>query len=290
MYIAEKNFKPRTTRPEKGNKYYIRKASGGWSPCIKGNPLDKDCDALANCVSYEIGRFNEETNQGGITFWASMNAENFYANAYKWGLETGQEPKIGACMCWSGGEPAKASDGLGHVANCEKVYSSTKVDKSDSGYKSYIFKYKTVNKGSDGNWGMSKKYKFLGFVYNPNIIYMTNPVERNQEVNQLQVIKNKLRMRIEPNLKGEILGFAELGYYNDLETCEADGYIWHKVAENNWLAEVDGYVKLLPKVEFQVGDKVTFKELPDYFIITGLEDNNANVTMATPTSNLNKID
>ena len=116
---------------------------------------------------------------------------------------------------------------------------------------------------------------------------MVDPTERNASVDQLEVIKNKLRIRTEPNLKGEILGFAKLGYYNDLETYKADGYIWHKVGEDNWLAQVDGYVKLLPK--FNVGDKVTFKQLPDYFIISDLENNTANVTMTTNTNNLNKL-
>ena len=119
---------------------------------------------------------------------------------------------------------------------------------------------------------------------------MTKPVERNTKVDQLEVIKNKLRIRTEPSLKGEILGFAEKGYYNDLETKVADGYTWHKVDEYNWLADVDDYVELLPKVEFNVGDKVTFKELPDYFIISEVSDNSISVTTTTNSDNLNKID
>lgn len=119
---------------------------------------------------------------------------------------------------------------------------------------------------------------------------MAKPVERNDQVNQLQVIKNKLRIRTEPNLKGDILGFAELGYYNDLETCEADGYTWHKVANNNWLADVDGYVKLLPKQEFKVGDIVTLKEPIKEYIITNIEDNEASIIPITDLDNLEKID
>lgn len=52
-------YSPRKTKPEKGNKYYIRKANGGYSPCIKGNPTDKNCNVLCNCVGYAVGRFNE---------------------------------------------------------------------------------------------------------------------------------------------------------------------------------------------------------------------------------------
>ena len=42
-------FKPRLTRPEKGNKFYIRRESGGYATAIKGNPTDPWCDVLANC-------------------------------------------------------------------------------------------------------------------------------------------------------------------------------------------------------------------------------------------------
>ena len=125
--------------------------------------------------------------------------------------------------------------------------------------------------------------------YDYQPIKKTKPVERNEGIDQLKVIKNKLRIRTTPSLKGDILGFAELGFYNDLESKQADGYTWHKVADNNWLADVKGYVELLPKVELNVGDKVTFKELPDYFIISDLKDSTANIAMTTDVKNLNKV-
>lgn len=52
-------FEMRTTKPAAGNKYYIRKVNGGYSPAIKGSPADSECDVLSNCVGYAIGRFNE---------------------------------------------------------------------------------------------------------------------------------------------------------------------------------------------------------------------------------------
>ena len=156
-------FTPRTTKPEANNKYYIRKAQGGYSPCILGKPTDPECNVLANCVGYVVGRFNEEINAGKIKYWASMNAENFYGNAYKWNLEEGQKVKVGAVMCWEG----KGSL-AGHVAIVEKIISDTEVLTSESGYNSYIFKNVKRKKGN-GNWGMSSNYKFQGFVYNPEI-------------------------------------------------------------------------------------------------------------------------
>lgn len=43
-------MKERLTRPEKGNKYYIRKVTKGYNPCIQGKPTYEDINALANCV------------------------------------------------------------------------------------------------------------------------------------------------------------------------------------------------------------------------------------------------
>lgn len=56
---ASPAFTMRTTKPGAGNKYYIRKASGGYSDAVKGSPVDAQCDVLANCVGYAVGRFNE---------------------------------------------------------------------------------------------------------------------------------------------------------------------------------------------------------------------------------------
>lgn len=158
-------FTMRTTKPEAGNNYYIRKANGGYSPCILGKPTDKDCNVLANCVGYAIGRFNEEINAGKIKYWASMNAENFYENAYKWNLETGQTPKLGAVMCWEG----KGSR-AGHVAIVEKVISDTEVYTSESAYGGKAFYNSTRKKGANGNWGASSNYSFNGFIYNPEVV------------------------------------------------------------------------------------------------------------------------
>ena len=284
MYIAEKNFKPRLNKPESGNPYYNRTPKG-YSNCIIGNPLDKGCNVLANCQGYATGRFNEETNEGKMLFFGKMNACSMYPYAKKHGMPVSDKPMVGAIACWSGG-----SDKLGHVVPVEKVYADDDFLGSESQYKYFIFRTKRRKKGKDGNWGMSSTYKFQGFVINPHIVKVAEPVERDETRDQLEVIKGKLRIRVKPSLSADVLDFAELGIYNDMETEIADGYMWHKIAENNWVAQVNGYVNLLPKVEFKVGDKVTLKEQPPYFIITGLENSIVNVTMTTNTNNLNKYE
>lgn len=160
------SFTMRTTKPGVGNKYYIRKASGGYSDAIKGSPTDSECDVLANCVGYAIGRFNEIGGWGSCKYLSSVNAENFIQ--YKGSeLEVSQTPQLGACMVWQKGATLSGSDGAGHVAIVEKVVSDTEVYTSESGYGSKAFWNQTRKKGDDGNWGQSSGYKFLGFILNP---------------------------------------------------------------------------------------------------------------------------
>ena len=160
-------FKPRMSRPEAGNKYYITKANGGYSNAIKGKPVDQYCDVLSNCVGYAYGRFNEIGGYGSCKYLSPVNAENFieYAN----GLSVGQTPKLGSCMVWRKGTTLKGDDGAGHVAIVEKIISDTEIVTSESGYGSSTPFYTKTRKKGDGNWGQSSAYAFRGFIYNPAV-------------------------------------------------------------------------------------------------------------------------
>lgn len=161
-------FTPRLTRPTSGNKYYIRKANGGYSNAVKGSPTDSQCDVLSNCVGYAYGRFNEIGGYGYCKYLAPVNAENFIQ--YKGSCEVGQTPKVGACMVWRKGATLTGSDGAGHVAIVEKVISDTEVITSESGWNSSKpFWTQTRKKGSNGRWGAGSAYTFLGFIYNPAV-------------------------------------------------------------------------------------------------------------------------
>ena len=144
-------FKERTAKPEAGNKYYITKGAGGWSPAIKGKPTDKDCDVLSNCVGYAIGRFNEIGGYGCCKYLRSVNAENFIQHKDA-ALEVGQTPRVGAVIVWKKGATLSGSDGAGHVAIVERVISETQIVTSESGYgNSTPFWTKTRSKGSGKN-------------------------------------------------------------------------------------------------------------------------------------------
>lgn len=144
-------------------KYFIKKPKG-WSPCILGNKKHRDpeLNTLPNCVSWSTGRFNMLGLIGSCKYLGNTNAENFTKFCKSQGLELGNDPKVGACMCWEGkGELA------GHVAIVEEVVNGNKVITSESGWtasKSYWTSSRTRDKN---NWQGGSKLKFKGFIYNP---------------------------------------------------------------------------------------------------------------------------
>ena len=149
------------------DKKYYNKKPKGYSPCILGNKKHRDpeLDVLPNCVGWATGRYNQLGQYGECKYLGNANAEDFMKFVKSQNLETGQTPKIGACMVWKGkGELA------GHVAIVEDVISNTEVEISQSGWsatKSYWTQ--TIKKGINGRWGMGSNYTFLGFIYHPDV-------------------------------------------------------------------------------------------------------------------------
>ena len=183
-------FKPRTTRPEKGNKYYIRQSSGGWNGAVQGKPKDKYCDVLSNCVGYANGRFNEICGQNKCKYQLVCNAENFVEKAKSYGLKTSNKPQVGAIMCWQKGSTLKNKDGAGHVAVVEKVISNDEVITSESGYGCTKPFWNQKRKKGTGNWGMGSSYKFRCFILNPTPLETTtNKPTKTESVSTTKTAK-----------------------------------------------------------------------------------------------------
>lgn len=166
------SFSMRTSKPGAGNKNFIRTASGGWNTCITGNPKDKDCDVLANCVGYASGRFNEIINNArgtsGCTYkYLNCNAENFIERAISAGLKIGSTPRVGAIGCAMKGSTLNGSDGAGHVWIVEKVNSDGSTYTSESGYGSSAF-WNQTRSNKNSRWGLGSGYSFRGFIYLPD--------------------------------------------------------------------------------------------------------------------------
>ena len=149
----------RTTRPEAGNKYYIRKSSGGYSTCIQGKPTDKWCDVLSNCVGYACGAANEELGLGYEKYHLNCNAENFIERAIASGLSVYKTPQVGDIICWEG-----AGSLAGHVGIVIEVVNNNCIKVAQSGWGSSNPFYITTNYNNNGRWGLSSNYPFRGFI------------------------------------------------------------------------------------------------------------------------------
>ena len=160
----------RTTRPIEGNKYFIRKANGGYSTCIKGKPTDSQCNVLANCVGYACGAFNEELGLGYEKYHLNCNAENFIERAIASGLSVVSKPVVGSILCWEG-----VGSLAGHVAIVIEVINDNCIKTAESGYGSSRPFWITKRYNNNGRWGLNTNYRTRGFIVNPNYPYKPTP-------------------------------------------------------------------------------------------------------------------
>lgn len=157
-------FVPRTTAPSTTNKYYL-KTGHGYNRAMEINSKSHSC--LPNCVGMAHGRWLESQGQTDYKKYDKLptgNAENYYGYT-KDGYKRGKTPKVGAIICWRKGEAGNSSDGAGHVAFVEQVYSNGDVLTSNSAYAGSRYYTKKYTKSS--NYYLGSKYTFQGFIYNP---------------------------------------------------------------------------------------------------------------------------
>ena len=147
-------FKKRTKQPSKDNKYY----NSNINPFVSaGYGMFQN---NGNCTAYSYGRFYELI--GSKPKLSTGNAENWYDK--KDGYKRGQTPKLGAIICWRKGKAGNSKDGAGHVGVVEEIKSNGDILISNSGWKSFIFKTRTLKKSN--NYGISG-YVLQGFIYCP---------------------------------------------------------------------------------------------------------------------------
>ena len=201
------NFVQRTARPEKGNKYYITKGAGGYSPCIKGSPTDPDCDVLHNCVGYAVGRFNEIIGAGNCSKLASVDAGNMVSIAKQQGLQVVDEPCLGGCMVW------QKKGGAGHVAIVEQINPDGSVITSESGYNAKSAWWLQTRRKGSGAWGQSAEYSFIGCIVNPAV----GLPERSEDTTPKETIKK--------GMKGDAVKWLQTKLYEKgyLRKNEIDG-------------------------------------------------------------------
>lgn len=77
-----------------------------------------------------------------------------------------------------------------------------------------------------------------------------NPVPRNENVNQIQINADNVFARDGVGLNANKLGYINKGIYNSLEFITKDGYDWHHVQDNIWVA-MGTWATWLPKKEVE---------------------------------------
>lgn len=249
-------MKIRTTRPGKGNKYYITKSKGGYSTCIQGKPTDSLCNVLSNCVGYSCGAYNEEHEFGYEKYHFNCNAENFIERAIASGLSVYKNPMVGGIVVWQKGS-LSSKDGAGHVAICVSVDNAnnpTVIKTAESGYGSKTPFWMTTRKKGSGNWGQNSQYKYRGTIapvgYKPEPTPSVTPnVDRDEEKDQIEVLIDNLYVRTDASKSASSIGFAHKGYYNYYENKTNDGYTWYRIADKQWIASNEGWTVVLPHKE-----------------------------------------
>lgn len=148
-------YTARLTAPATSDKNYIHTSAGGYNYCI----LVSGKSVLPNCVGYAWGRWRELL--GKYHELSRNNAESWYGKND--GYKRGQTPKLGAVMCWRKGVAGDETDGAGHVAIVEKIYSDGTVLTSNSAWNGSRFYTKEIKPP----YSLGGTYVFQGFIYLP---------------------------------------------------------------------------------------------------------------------------
>ena len=99
---------------------------------------------------------------------------------------------------------------------------------------------------------------------------ITPNVERDEYRNQIEVKVDKLRVRISPSINGKVIGYANKGFYNYLETKEADGYIWYRISDSNWIAYNEEWETVYPAKEKEEFVELKVLEKKDDYVLVDL--------------------
>lgn len=82
------------------------------------------------------------------------------------------------------------------------------------------------------------------------IVKVGTPIPKDTDNDQVQVLVPELNVRNKPTTSATKLGFANIGFYDIINSSEADGYTWYEIEENKWIASKEGtWTKFFEKEE-----------------------------------------
>lgn len=95
-------------------------------------------------------------------------------------------------------------------------------------------------------WSLEEESKGVGGQPNYILVMPTvNPTDRKKNENQIEILDGFVQNVRDEN--GQVVGLAQSGFYTVYGSKDENGYIWYKVAENRYIALVNGRVVYLPK-------------------------------------------
>lgn len=207
----------------------------------------------------------------GVDYSANGKSIPIYALDDGEVLYEGYDNSTGAIICYI--RFPKLDDHVGlyyHLANTvinkgDKVTKDTKIGMMGStGYSTGNhlhfdwFKYSDYNKGF-----YDREYEdFNEYIFPENRIKVTAPVERNENTPQIRVIVDNLRVRTSSSINSSVIGFVQnKGIYNDLEVCKENDYTWHRIADNQWIADNGEWLEILPITDYKKLYEKSLKEI-----------------------------
>lgn len=197
----------------------------------------------------------------GVDYSANGKSIPIYALDDGEVLYEGYDNSTGAIICYI--RFPKLDDHVGlyyHLANTvinkgNKVTKDTKIGMMGStGYSTGNhlhfdwFKYSDYNKGF-----YDRNYEdFNEYIFPENRIKVTPVVERNENIPQIRVIVDNLRVRTSSSTNSSVLGFTQnKDIYNDLETYNDGTYIWHRIDKEQWIADNGEWLEILPVTDYK---------------------------------------
>lgn len=207
----------------------------------------------------------------GVDYSANGKSIPIYALDDGEVLYEGYDNSTGAIICYIRFPKLDNHVGLYyHLANTvinkgDKVTKDTKIGMMGStGYSTGNhlhfdwFKYSDYNKGF-----YDRNYEdFNEYIFPENRIKVTAPVERNENTPQIRVIVDNLRVRTSSSINSSVIGFVQnKGIYNDLEVCKENNYTWHRIADNQWIADNEEWLEILPITDYKKLYEKSLKEI-----------------------------
>lgn len=207
----------------------------------------------------------------GVDYSANGKSIPIYALDDGEVLYEGYDNLTGAIICYIRFPKLDNHVGLYyHLANTvinkgDKVTKDTKIGMMGStGYSTGNhlhfdwFKYSDYNKGF-----YDRDYEdFNEYIFPENRIKVTPVVERNENIPQIRVIVDNLRVRTSSSINSSVIGFVRnKGIYNDLEVCKDNNYTWHRIDKEQWIADNGEWLEILPITDYKMLYEKSLEEI-----------------------------